>query len=637
MMISKLRTTIRAHSFLLWEYLGLAISILCFILILLNRSPNFLRPLSLALRTGFGLVIPAAAILVYVAFRIPGRMGTLSGMTLTMSLFAMPLAGLWASGQAQSTVLSGLIPLYDAELYYVDALGLLNGSRFSIFSARRPLFPSLLAVLLSWTGYNLMATLAILTGIVGLACYFAAREIQRTHGAEMSTFILIILFLFFRAHSGVSMSENLGTALGVLGFCLLWQGAARRSASFVCLGLFTTTFALNARAGAFFMLPLLILWAGWLFRKNKFFSWKFAALATFSVVLSFALNLFLTRLIATPSGVPFANFSYTLYGLASGGESWVHVFHRHPELANIDEPEKTKQIYQLAFELIRTHPMQMVQGALFNWKMLFSDSWYSIYSYVGGENWLIMRYAQWAMYLLSLTGIYAWFQERQDPIKSLIMISFIGVFISVPFLPPTDAYRMRPYAASIIILAALPALGLHFILRAAKLQFPAHPDGAMPPVSAAPIFSSILIFITTAGPLALRSASTPVSLQATACENGSAEYVLVRFDEGTYINIKRESLSFLDWMPDFHTGQFRKNAHSLADNNLIKWAESLEPPTTLFLTRDFHTDQKVLVALKAVTPPTSGKYYQFCGNFETNPSLSWYRIFYTDETVPLSP
>ncbi len=210
---------------LLWQILFLTISAALFSLILVNRSPNLLRPVSMSLRTGFGLVIPLAALVMYLAFRVPNRIGDLVGMAATLSLFAMPLAGLWASGQSQSTVLSGLIPLFDAETYYMDALRLMNGSPFSIFSARRPLFGSLLAVVLTLTGRNLMAALTVLTFLTGLACYFTAREIQRTHGAEIAVFILMVLFLFYRAHSGISMSENLGVHAGDSGFrfALAWR------------------------------------------------------------------------------------------------------------------------------------------------------------------------------------------------------------------------------------------------------------------------------------------------------------------------------------------------------------------------------------------------------------------------------
>lgn len=623
---------------ILWQSICFIVSIGVFSLILLNRSPNLLRPLSMSLRNGFGLVIPLTALILYLCFRIPGRLGDLISMTAVMSLFAMPLAGLWASGQTQTTVLSGLIPLYDADAYYIDALRLIHGYDFSIVSARRVLFPGLLATLLSLTNQNLMASLAILTGIVGIACYIAAREIQRTHGGEISVFIVIVIFLFFRAHSGVSMTENLGVALGVLGFTLLWQGASIKNSVYMYSGVFVTTLALNARAGAFFLLPILILWTGWLLRKNNRISWKTAFYAACFVAAGFTLNILLTRLLAVPSGIPFANFSYTLYGLASGGKSWGYIYEAHPEIFSLDEPQQTMRIYQVAFELIREKPLQAIQGALFNWRMLFSDSWYNIYAYVGGENWILNVCARWTLYLLGLTGIYAWSRDRNDPIKSLIIVSFFGVLISVPFLPPTDAYRMRPYAASIIILAALPALGLSFILKKSgkKNTNTSNVIEVITPFSMSLTFTTILLLISLTGPVILKINATPIYLKPAACK-GNSDFVITRFDEGTYITVKRENQYFLDWMPNFHKGQFGKNAHSLADANMIHWAESLQPPATVFLSLDFHTNQKVLVALASETIPTPGRYYQFCGESSEPLSSTQYAVFYTNEVLPLSP
>jgi hypothetical protein len=607
----------------------LAISTVLFGLILANRAPNILRPISMALRTGFGLVIPATILIIYLAFRIQNRTGDLIGMAATLSLFAMPLAGLWASGQSQSTILSGLLPLFDADSYYIDALRLINGDAFSMFSARRPLFASLLAVLLSITGRNLMAALAILTAIAGLACYFTAREIQRTHGAEIAVFVLMVLFLFNRAHSGISMSESLGLALGTLGFGLLWRGASKKSQFYIWAGLLATTLALNARAGAFFMLPILILWAGWLFRENKLISWKALSISASAVVLGFALNLVLTRLIAVPSGVPFANFSYTLYGLASGGKSWAYVFEAHPELFGMQEPYQSKRIYQMAFELIRANPMQAVQGALFNWKMLFSDSWYNIYTYIGGENWTVVVISRWTMYILCLVGMFAWTHNRHDPIQNLIMASAIGVFISVPFLPPTDAYRMRPYAASIVVFAALPAMGLAFLIKTIKKSPKANDDFFAPPNSIL-IYSFVLIATTLIGPVLIKALAKPQTIQTTPCSTGLSQ-ILVRFDEGTYINLKRQDEPFLDWMPNFHTGIFRKNSHSLADSNMINWAEDIDPPKTIFVTMDYLHPQRVLVVIPTAIRPKTGALSQICGQWETDPKLVGYGIFYGAE------
>jgi len=622
----------------LWQLIFLVLSAALFSLLMANRSPNLLRPISMALRTGFGLVIPITGLILYFIFRIPNRAGDLSGMTATLALFAMPLAGLWASGQSQSTILSGLIPLYDAELYYVDALRLMNGDAFSIFSARRPLFTGLLSVLLSITGRNLMVTLAILTALTGLACYFTAREIQRTHGPEIAVFILMVLFLFNRAHSGISMSESLGLALGSLGFGLLWRGASTRSLFYIWSGLFVTTLALNTRAGAFFMLPILILWAGWLLRENKFIPWKILIISSSAVVLGFVLNLILTRLIAVPSGIPFANFAYTLYGLASGGKSWAYIFEAHPEIFKIQEPEQTKRIYQLAFELIRTNPLQTLQGALFNWKMLFSNSWYNMYAYIGGENWNINLIARWAMYILSLTGIFAWLRNRKDPIQSLVMAAVFGIFISVPFLPPTDAYRMRPYAASIVIFGALPAMGVAYFISYIKKIYPAGNDNAfIVPLSPILAYSFVLVSTILIGPILVRSIAKPQSVSADSCASGLTP-IVVNFEAGTYINLKKQADLFLDWMPNFHTGTFRENSHSLADSYLITWAEGVEPPKTIFLALDYHNDQKAMVVIPtALLPDETGSFMQICGQWETDPNLRDYGIFYGQEIQILYP
>ena len=629
-MVNRLSTAINRIHPLLWQFACLLVSITAFSLILLNRSPNFLRPLSISLRTGFGLVIPATTLIVYLAFRTPGRFGGLIDLTVVMSLFAMPLAGLWASGQTQTTVLSGLIPLYDAQYYYIDALRLIDGSDFSVFSARRPLFPGLLSVLLSLTGHNLMVSLAILTGIVGLACYFTTREMHQTHGPEVAVFVLMVLFLYYRAHSGVSMSENLGVALGALGFGLLWRAGMNQRLWMIWLGLLVTTLALNARAGAFFLLPLLILWAGWLLRGDKRVSWRSLVISSTAVILGFGLNLTLTRFLAVPSGVPFANFSYTLYGLSSGGHSWAYVFDAHPEVLALQEPEQSRRIYELAFELMREEPILTVKGALFNWKMLFSNTWYNVYSYIGGENWTVVIIARWMMYLLAVAGIYAWYRDPNDPVKSLVMISIVGVFISVPVLPPTDAYRMRPYAASIAILAALPAMGFHLLLEKTTRNplGGREKDTASGPSTA--LFSMLLILITFSGPLLIKSTAQPIIRTPSQCPS-ALDTVLIRFDAGTYVNIRKQNLSFLDWMPDFHISLFQRNSHSLGDGNVIRWTDSVNPAQTIFLTLDHYSDRSVFVVIPTALLPGPGSTVQLCGDYDDSPEITEHRIFYAME------
>src|SRR5687768_11721220 len=122
----------------------LAVSV--FAVILLNRSPNVLRPISLYSRTGFNVALGLFFLLLYITFRLRGPIGRLLSLTSTLALFAFALAGLWAIGQTQSIVLNGIVPLFDASGYYTDALRLVAGQDVSDFSARRPLFAGLLSV-----------------------------------------------------------------------------------------------------------------------------------------------------------------------------------------------------------------------------------------------------------------------------------------------------------------------------------------------------------------------------------------------------------------------------------------------------------------------------------------------------------
>lgn len=183
-----------------WQLICLTISLVLFSLVFLTRSPGFLRPFGIALRTDFWPIVPLTALLVYVIYRIPGRIGELSAFAIVMILFALGLAGLWASGNTQTSTISGLIPMNDARSYYVDALRLTHGTSFSFFSSRRPLFAGFLSVLLLITNFNLAASLAILAAITGISIYFFSRELERTHGTETAVFAVVMMFLYYRLH-----------------------------------------------------------------------------------------------------------------------------------------------------------------------------------------------------------------------------------------------------------------------------------------------------------------------------------------------------------------------------------------------------------------------------------------------------
>ena len=589
-------------------------------LILLNRSPNLLRPLSMNVMFGFGLLVPLLALILLFSFHASGWPGKFFSVVATLALFALALAGVWASGYTQSVSISGLLPLYDAQAYDVDALRLLAGRSIMEFSAARPLFTDLLATLLAITGRNLMITLAILTAINALACYLASQEILRTHGSLAAVFLFIFLFLYYRYRTiGTVMSENLGFPLGLLGVALIWRGIADRSQRLVLYGLLILSVALNARPGAFFILPTILLWGSWMFREpDRRFSWRFFLVGGCAIGAGFVLNLLVMRLIGTSSSVPFSQFSYALYGVASGGNPWSYVFQVHPELLELVEPEKTRTIYNLAFELIRQHPNLIVQGALHNWSLLFSNSWYSLFSFIGGENDFVNLLSRWILYALCLLGFIKWSRTMADPYLSFIGATTVGAFLSVPFVPPADSYGMRLYAASIMIFGLLPAMGLVFLLEKFKIYALHKP--VLHSMNSFELIglSGLLIFLLVIGPLTVRGTSALSRITAASCPSDT-DSIVIRLSPGSYVNLIKEKEFALDWLPVFHQGIFKRNVHGLTDTNLVGWMEDLAPSTTLLNTLDYQSNKSVLVTLPTAGLLKHGSSVKLCGRWEADP------------------
>lgn len=624
---------------ILWQLICFAFSTGIFSLILLNRSPNFLRPLSMSLRTGFGLVIPAATLIVYLAFRVKGRLGQLVGMATTLSLFAMPLAGLWASGLTQSIVISGIVPLSDAVNYYIDGLRIMASSNISHFSAMRPIFPGFLSLLLAVTNQNLMVSLAIITAVAAFAFYFSAREIQRTHGAEAATFILIFMFLYFRAHSGTSMSESLGVAIGALGIGLIWRGLEKHSQAITIFGLFITALALNIRPGAMFILPFLLVWTSWAFKnRGEFISKRVFLLGAGVIVIGFAVNFLLIKLLSDPSGTAFSNFSWAVYGLASGGNSYAYVFQVHPELKQLHDPQQSRAIYKLALDIIVQNPSLIIKGSFYYWSKFFSNTWYNAFSFISGENATVNTIARWGIYVLSALGIVKWVQKPGDLHNGLAVFAAIGVLVSVPFVPPTDGYRVRLYAATIIAFGLLPCMGIVLIVNYLKthLNIFSEPDSNLQETNETIVYSGLLISIILLAPILIKLTSQPPQIMSFSCPSGMSK-VMARFDNGTSINITRENVFALDWAPTFHQGLFKRNIHGLADNNLMDYFGTREPPFSIFYSLDYLSNEEALIVVPTNLLPAPNSYIGVCGHWEENPDIKAYNIFNAEQIVKYLP
>ena len=134
------------------------------------------------------------------------------------------------------------------------------------------------------------------------------------------------------------------------------------------------------------------------------------------------------------------------------------------------EKERFEQIYRMAFDLIRKNPMGIVKGSLYQWSLLFSDTWFSVYAYVGGENTEGNRYIHWVLYALCIVALVQSGRKwKESAVFACCWSAILGIFISVPFVPPGDAHKMRAFAATIPLLALLPAVGVSELVQSASL------------------------------------------------------------------------------------------------------------------------------------------------------------------------
>jgi len=679
------------------------LALLVYLLVLVIRYPFPIRPVSIAVRYSFTILFPALAGLAYLAFRVGRGWSRPASLILTMVVFGCAVAGLWASGQSEDQALSGLLPWNDSTAYYVDGLRLLEGGRLDTISARRPLLPGLFSVLLWVAGRHLHVAVALLALLQAVAVYFLAREVQRTHGPAAAALTWVILFFFVRRYTGTITTEALGITFGVLGFTLLWRvaGTQQRREVFqlpappvsgkplfswleeryilLLLGLFVLTLALMARPGALFVLPALVLWAAWqsgsegkarfvltIFRQR--FSWFLLVTCSVVVLGGFLVNSLMFRLLAPPKATPFSNFSYILYGMAVGGKGWIQYLTDHPEVQGLTEAERSNRILQLALEEIQRHPGNLLQGAVKQYQLLFSESYYSLYSFVTWENGWISRVVQWALYALCLIGIVVWLRslrKRSSPSPNstsvsppglkysiydeesrrmvLLVLTGLGFLLSVPFAPPMDANRMRVYAATIPFLALLPAVGLTALIRIAQpwldktrifkgllKRFPkveCSRQGDVPPEKglrpkdmghqwdAMVWFTVAVVLLTLFGPLTIRLAARPTSISEVACPAG-LQPIYLRFVPGTYINMIREEVLYLDWVPVIHESRFKLWLHNTGNITTIKEFETIEPPATILVGLDLKTGKRVWLVANTELMPEKPGILAICGSKE---------------------
>ena len=484
----------------------------------------FLRiPESIGLAFSYNFyIVPLLISFAYILLcYLPERISKILFMFLVLCTFSMSLSGLWQSGISNCLVIGGLLPFNDTAAYYSDALRLLNGDQFSPMSTCRPLSIGMLATILGLTSQNLKLALIIIVFINAFCCYLAIREVQYSHGYAAGLLMFLLLYFFYRRFIGTEFTENLGFATGCLGFAALWRGVILEKDSYCLLGIFVLTVSLLSRAGAFFILPFIVVWGTFVFRKEKTISLRFLFLGIGLIIAGFALNTIILYIVGASNSQVFSNYSYTLYGILTGG-NWRTVYADHPEINFLSEPDKSRIVYSLALYILRENPLSLLSGIFRAWEAAFFPPYISfatfsfIFNHPSQETFLLSIMDQISnfsylkrvyemvpfsiilnmfcgiiflvlAYMFSLISFIPVLNNITEKYNLLLIAVALGIFFSLPFAPIWDADYMRIYASTIPFMSFFPALGLSWTIAKFKRS-----SNIKKPETA---FSSFILFI----------------------------------------------------------------------------------------------------------------------------------------------
>ena len=545
---------------------------------------------------------------------------------IVFALFALPLVYKWQFAQFDTFILGGLQPWSDASGYLLEAQRLLHGLLLTLAGARRPLFQAFLAALLHLTGGDFMATLAVLNLINALAVLLIVREARRRYSAVGASFLLLFEYEFYTRFAGTTMTEQLGFALGNLAVFFLLIASKNKNIIHALLGLGLLSLALIARAGAFFILPGLIIWIALAFRSKNVL-WRAPGLAIAVVVLAFILNSVLLKTLADPQGIPFSNYSYTLYGLASGNKGWTQAGQDHPTAS-------ATEVFSLAIQKIRSDPTLLLRGMLRSFRDYFTVD-RGAFTFIPFGS--LQSRANVLLWGLIFTGLVFSILNRREGIHGLILASFIGVFASLFLVPPIDANDMRAFAATIPFTALWPVEGGYALIFWSKKLLKQREDSnieesGLPVQRLAIGFSAVLVVMAIPGPILLHSLArplfgAPIVLDQPACEPGQ-QLLQGSMLKNTSINLIPNAAAIESYMPfirlsDYRSAIIMKNPRSypFMNNELL----GLKAGQQISLGFDINAGSDWLISS---FPVGAGK-FMVCGHTTDNQELKNY-FYYLD-------
>jgi hypothetical protein len=437
----------------------------------------------------------------------------------------------WSAGAESAVDARMFIPYGDNAGYSFEATRVVHGLPFTGYAAAHLISHSFFATLTFLTSYDMMALHLITAAIMALSICVFAMEVRTAFGAMAAAVCVAFCGQIIFGYLGSFASELYGFAMGLVGAASILYGIRKNALWWQLLGLFTIGVGLDARPGAFFVLPL----AGFALATMQP-TWKKRAptlgYMAVAVIASLAFNVAATRLLSEPESTPMSmDIWHHLNGMLMG-QTWnasVSCF-------------TAQQAHDAVMKTIANNPWSVFEAS---WKAVsYFFASHTAFSFLNNE-WL-NRNLPW-LYIASAAWCGIRFRNR---LYRLVLFSFIGIVISIPFLPPWDA-GIRTYTATLpfqLLGIAVPACLAADLVGRLFPRFVPHgegaDDGAHPGYGAAVV--ATMLAASTLVPFAMLH--TPMHFGKTASWYYDG-YMQVRLFPGNYLRIVPDGTAKSSYVP----------------------------------------------------------------------------------------
>jgi hypothetical protein len=346
-------------------------------------------------------------------------------------------------------LIGGLLPNADPSMYLALANQWSDGSRVITPQTTRQFFPCFLAAMLWICRRDLKLIVSVFTLITGILSFVAWRQVRTVFGWLGATLFITLVFFFYRCEGvGLLRTEQLGLWFALIAVALMLAGLQAKREGPWCVGLFSLVMGLNTRASAYFILPLLIFYSGWVFRRGRW-GWRSIFSAGAICFIAMFLN-FLCYWIFFAPPRPTSNFWLCFYGMLKGG-NWVTAMNEiggDYNYTNIIARDK-------GLSLLKAEPWLVVKGFVKACAFVWNTNMFY------GVPPTSETFLSWMKWLTVIGAVLPWswsvLRKKRAELEWFVLLVVLGTLLSLPFAPPWDGGR-RVYAVAYPLVYLAPVL-----------------------------------------------------------------------------------------------------------------------------------------------------------------------------------